>query len=334
MAKTVISAFNEFLADKVNLDKDKTETARASRDWLFDQIASFQSDSTFPKSYSEHDIHYGSFARRTKKRPLDDIDLMVCLSAQGASYLTYSDRIEITVKPETNLKAFCFDYTNTLNSTKVINKFISKCEDVPQYAKAETKKNGSAAVLSLQSYDWVFDIVPCFMTIVEWQTNRNYYLIPDGRGHWKKTDPRIDRERVKDINKAHDGNVLNVIRIIKYWNKRPTMPSMSSYVLETMILDYYSTRSASDKASDFVDLEIPRVLEYISINTYCSIYDPKGIQGDINTMSWDDQRKISSRASADRLKALEARRLESAEDHQGSIKKWQEVFGSEFPSYG
>jgi hypothetical protein len=121
MAQTVITAFNEFLTEKVNLDKDKTETARASRDWLFGQIASFQTDSTFPKSYSENDIHYGSFARRTKRRPLDDIDLMVCLSAQGASYWEYSDKIQVIVNPETNLKAFCYDNTNTLNSTRVIN---------------------------------------------------------------------------------------------------------------------------------------------------------------------------------------------------------------------
>jgi len=29
---------------------------------------------------------FGSFARRTKIRELDDIDLMKCLSAQGAYY--------------------------------------------------------------------------------------------------------------------------------------------------------------------------------------------------------------------------------------------------------
>jgi hypothetical protein len=332
MAQTVIAAFNEFLADKVNLDPEDTKSARASRDWLFERVASFQSDSTFPRSYSEHDNHYGSFARRTKVRPLDDIDLMICLHAQGGSYADYGGPISITVNPESNLKAFCNDYTNTLNSTKVINKFVAKCADVPQYSKAEIKRNGVAAVLSLKSYDWAFDIVPCFMTVVE-SNGRNYYLIPDGQGTWKKTDPRIDRTRAQTLNQTHDGHLLDVVRVIKYWNKRPTMPSMSSYVLETMVLDYYTTRSDADKASQFVDLEFPRVLEYIASHIYSQVNDPKSIQGDINNLSWDERTKISSRATADKQEALEARRLENAGDQKGSIQHWQKVFGGEFPAY-
>lgn len=333
MAQSVNAAFAEFLREKVNLDPDHTETARGSRDWLFGQIAAFKDDATFPKLWSDYNIHYGSFARKTKIRPLDDIDLMVGLHAQGASYLDpgFGLPITVTINPESNLKAFCNDYTNTLNSTKVINKFVSKCASVPQYAKAEIKRNGVAAVLALKSYDWTFDIVPCFMTSVE-LNGRNYYLIPDGEGNWKKTDPRIDRARVKDINQAHDGHVLNVLRIIKYWNHRPTTPSMSSYTLETMILNYYANQLV--KASEYVDIEIPKVLGYISTAVYSDVNDPKDIQGNINNLSWDEKTKISSRASSDKQKADSARSLESNGDHKGSINKWREIFGSEFPIYG
>lgn len=332
MAQTVNDAFNEFLKETVNLDAEQTKKARGSRDWLFGQIASFQSDSTFPKFYPEHNIHYGSFARRTKKRPLDDIDLMICLSAQGAYYTEHSDKITITVNPESNLKAFCNDFTNNLNSIKIVNKFIKKCEAVPQYSKADLKRNGAAAVLSLQSYDWCFDVVPCFMTVQD-IGGRTYYLIPDGYGHWRKTDPRIDRDRVQNINQIHDGNVLNVIRIIKYWNKRSTMPSVPSYLLETIILDYYANRSDSDKASQFVDLEIPRILQYIAGNIHYQVLDPKGIQGNINNLSWEDQTKISNRASADKQRADEARNFENNADHKNSIQRWREIFGDDFRKY-
>lgn len=330
MAQTVNEAFRIFLADTVNLDKDQTDKGRSSRDWLYTQIAAFQNDATFPRSFPENDINYGSFARRTKTRPLNDIDLMICLTGQGAFYTEYSDRIEITANPQTTLKSLCDDYTNTLNSIKVVNKFVSKCADVPQYSKADIKRNGSAAVLSLQSYDWAFDIVPCFISAPIWD-GRTFYFIPDGNGNWKPTDPRIDRDRTKNINQAHDGNVLNVIRIIKYWQKRPTMPSMSSYLLETMILDYYAAQS--NKASQFVDMELPSILEYISTNIYYRVNDPKNIQGDINTLSSDDQIKISVRAGLDKQKANEARNLETHGDHKGSINRWREIFGEEFPKY-
>src|ERR1051326_5857652 len=258
--------------------------------------------------------------------------MMIGLHAQGANYYDSGiSPITITVTPTSNLTALCNENTYTLNSIKVINKFIKKSEGVPQYAKADLKRNGSAAVLNLKSYDWSFDIVPCFMTVVE-INGRNYYLIPDGSGNWKKTDPRIDRQRVKDVNSAHDGNVLNVLRIIKYWNRRPTIPSMSSYLLETMILDYYSTKTT--KASQFVDLEIPSVLAYISTAVHYQVNDFKGIQGNLNDLCWDDRNRISARATSDKQKADQARALESAEDHKGSIQKWGEIFGSEFPIYG
>lgn len=110
------------------------------------------------------------------------------------------------------------------------------------------------------------------------------------------------------------------------------MPFMSSYVMETMILNYYANQLI--KASQYINVEIPKVLEYISTSIYSAVNDPKGIQGNINNLSWEDQRKISNRASTDRQKANEARSLESNGDHKSSIQKWQEIFGSEFPSYG
>lgn len=331
MAETVISAFNEFLKDKVNLDPDVSKAARNSRDWLIDQIHTFATkDDEFPSFYQDKDIFFGSFARKTKKRALDDIDIMIGLSGDGGTYYEYSDRIEITIPDSaTNLKKLCNDYTNILNSRKVINKFIANLKNVGQYRKADIHLNQQAATLNLISYDWNFDIVPCFFTSED-SFGKTYYLIPDGKGNWMKTDPRIDRQKVSDINQTHNGNVLNVIRVIKYWNKRPTMPSMQSYLLENMILDYYNNAVS---CSEFVDIEIPNILSYISNAVYNPVNDPKGIQGNLNTLTFDDKIKISSRASIDYSKAIAARKYENDKDYKSSINKWKEIFGGDFPEY-
>ncbi|MBO0525221.1 nucleotidyltransferase [Clostridium botulinum] len=332
MATTVISAFNEFLKDKVNLDKDETSTARNSRDWLVDRIHEFPTnESSFPKLYSTKDIYFGSFARKTKKRELDDIDIMIGLSGDGTTYNEHSDRIELNVPDAaTNLKKLCNDNSNVLNSRKVINKFISMLEDIPQYKKAEMKLNKQAAVLNLTSYTWSFDIVPCFFTSED-SYGKTYYIIPDGNGDWMKTDPRIDRDRVTNVNQKHNGNVLNVIRIMKYWNKRPTMPSMQSYLIENMILDYYE--SISDIASAYVDIEITNVLAYINTHIHLSVNDPKGIQGDINNLSYEERNKIQNRSYNDYYKAIDARNFETDKDYKSSINKWREIFGTDFPEY-
>ena len=332
MAKTVNEAFNIFLRDYVNLESYETQQARSSRNWLLSQIHLFPSkDLSFPRLYSEKDIFFGSFARRTKKRDLDDIDMMIALSAEGGIYQEFTNKIEIYVSESAyKLKALCFDNTKILSSRKVINKFISLLNNVPQYEKAEIKRNMEAGILNLRSYPWTFDLVPCFFTQKDW-FNKDYYLIPDGQGHWKKTDPRIDRNRVTDINQLHDGNVLNVIRLMKYWNKRPTMPSISSYLLENIILDFYSTQYT--KSSGYVDLEVPNILQYIQTSVFYPVNDPKGIQGNINHLSPDEQDKISNRAYFDYLRALEARIFEEEGNHKFAIAKWREICGCNFPTY-
>ena len=326
VATSVISAFKEFQRDSVNLDSDQTKIARASRDWLVDQIHSFpSSELTFPYLYSEYDIFFGSFARRTQIREIDDIDIMICLHAEGSSYVGDTTDIKVTVsQTASRLPALCDDGTRTLNSRKVINKFISQLSSVPQYKKADVGRNLEAATLELRSYTWNFDIVPCFITAPD-VLGRTFYLIPDGYGNWKKTDPRKDRDRVSQVNQTQSGNVLDVIRITKYWNNRPTIPSIPSYLLETMIIDHYEGRSAAS-TSAFVDLEIPTVLQYIMNHIFAVVNDSKGIQGNINTVSTDDQKKIYVRAYLDHQKAVDARTLEQQHDEKGSIAKWTEFW--------
>ncbi|GAB7025377.1 hypothetical protein [Geotalea toluenoxydans] len=335
MATTVDSAFNYFMTNFVNLDRDESTLARASHDWLINQIHGFGGKITdFPKLYSDMDIDFGSFARKTKIRELDDIDLIIVLSAEGSLYEeTYFSGIKMNVPyTASTLLKYCHDGTNTINSKKIINKFVSSLSTVPNYAKAEVHRKQEAATLDLKSYAWTFDIVPAFFTKPDY-FNKTYYLIPDGLGNWKKTDPRIDKDRVTQINQFHDGNILNVIRAIKYWNKRPTMPSMPSYLLENMILNYYNS-NISPKASKYVDLEIVNILNHIHTAVFFAVNDPKGIQGDLNTISGDDKLKISTRAYLDFTKAIEAREFEHNSNHEAAIKKWGEVFGPFFPSFG
>lgn len=332
MPTTVGNAFKEFLSETVNLKSDTTSQARTSRDWLIGKIGGFTSDGTFPRLYPEVNIGFGSFARKTKKRPLDDIDYMLGLSADLSTYSTLWDgTIHIHVHQDaTNLKALTHDDGERLNSRKVINLFVKKLGEIPQYGAASIKRNGEAACIKPNSYEWNFDIVPCFITQKD-ENDKTFYLIPDGNGHWKKTDPRKDRDRVTYINQKNDGYVLNAIRIMKYWNRRPTMPSMGSYLLENMILDYYYSNSASE----YIDFDVRDLLKYISTAIFNPVYDPKGIQGDLNNLTWNEKAKIMTRAEEDYNRALDAIEQETRlKDVKKSIETWQIIFGTAFPAYG
>ena len=334
MPITVNSAFAEFLCDTVNLDPGTTKTARASRDWLLFQIHTFEEKiKHFPLLYTEKDIAFGSFARNTKIRDLDDIDLMICIKAQGAIYYEYADYIVIELPDSVApLCWYCNANTNIINSRMIINKLVLALSEVSHYEKADIKRTLEAATLKLSSYTWNFDIVPCFFTKPE-ADSRTFYLIPDGKGHWKKTDPRKDREIVTLINQVHEGNVLNPVRILKFWNKRTTFPTMSSYLLETMVMNYYR-RNNSNPASKYVDLEVRSLLKHIADSVFDVVPDLKEIQGDLNNMSNEDRDKIRQNANYDYIRAINAWDAEKEGDHKTSIKKWGEIFGPLFPTYG
>lgn len=326
MATTVDNAFMEFMKNIVNLNPDITSTARKSRDNLINNINQFSGNDDFFAVYSEKNLKFGSFARRTKIRELDDIDLMLCLSAEGTrTYTETKDCIYINGNDDDKSNGLLSSKTVYLNSTKVINRFLSKLADLNDYGKAEMHKNQEAATLKMKSYTWNFDIVPCFYT------SDDFYLIPDGSGNWKKTDPRIDNERATDINQKHNGKLLNLIRLIKYWNKRKVTLTIGSYLLECMILDIYERKNAKDHW--WIDLEFRDVLYDLSQTIKNNVEDPKGIQGNINNFSSEDRKKISDALYDTYNKAVEATNYEKDKKQKEAINKWSEVLGSDFPKY-
>jgi hypothetical protein len=263
MAPNVNSALSEFMRDFVNLDRQQTADARNSRDWLLEKIANFAADdSAFPKPYHAKDIFFGSFHRRTKKRPLDDIDLISALTAEGSTYTTYSDHIRLNVHADSQrLLGLCHDDGASLNSKRVLNKFVDSLKGVAQYRRAEIGRDGEAAVISPVSYEWSFDVVPAFFTTPE-ADGRTFYLIPDGKGHWKKTDPRFDQQRIETATQTHGDMVLRCIRLMKYWNNRRTVPTVGSYALESMILTHYLQQA--ERATEWIVIELMKVLNTVA----------------------------------------------------------------------
>ena len=331
MATTVNNAFDEFMKDIVNLDSDVVSKARESRDNLLENIAEFDGEDGFFDLYEGYNVHFGSFARKTKCRELDDIDLMIGIAANGATYNSSDswDDVHITASTTNQAQKDCTWEDGTLNSTQVINKFKSKLKHVREYSRSDIHKSGEAVVLNLTSKDWSFDIVPCFHTVTE-SNGRSYYLIPNGKGNWKKTDPLKDKEHVTNTNKDKEGRVLELIRLCKKWNNVKKATTIPSYLLETMIINYCDSQTT---LSQFIDYRFRDTLKYIADNIMNSVSDMKEIQGDINTLSDSDKSKLKEKANNDYQKACDASNAET-KDQEKAIKLWGEILGGDFPTYG
>ena len=333
MAYTVNSAFSEFMKDFVNLDPDVVESAKDSRDNLLDRLREFDNKDYFFDLYEGYNLHFGSFSRKTKCRDLDDIDLMIGISAEGATYNGQDVWNDVTMRPSriNQAQIDCMNADGTLNSTSVLNLFKKELEKLPEYQHSEIKKDHEAVTLYLKTKELGFDIVPCFYTAPE-TDGRSYYLIPNGHGAWKKTDPTIEKDRLYDVNKKHNNKVLDTIRLVKYWNKRGKMPTLASYLLETMIVDYFESITST---SDYIEQRFSEALEYIEKHIFDSVYDSKGIEGNINTLNYDERYKIYNRAHNDNIKAMNAIDAECVEhDQQKAINIWHSLLGDDFPTYG
>lgn len=332
MPTNINAAFNKFLNETVNLDAEDSRAARTDRDNLRSRIQRLQAEVRyFPTLHTDADINFGSFARKTKKRPLDDVDMFFCLNGSGANYVEELGGVVKIYVTDTgsSLYQFTNDDNETLNSIKVLNKFKVSVEALYAYRSSEVNRRQEVVVLTLNNKDWSFDIAPCFITAI--LNERNFYLIPDGAGNWKKADPRVDQSRVTRINQKHNGKILNIIRVVKYWNARATMPTIPSYLLENIILNYYDN---SISCSDYIDLELPNVFQAIRNAIFSIVPDPKGFQSDLNNIDFYERCKIFERAGLDKDRAVEARRLEvDCPTHRECINRWREIFGDVFPEY-
>lgn len=330
MAYSIISAFKRLMKDFVNIEPEENKNGKRSRNWLVDsQITNFpERDEDFPLLQQNPKIWFGSFARKTKIRELDDIDMMILMHAQGSSYFELGDVIRIVPGEDSRLKKYLDDSKQWVNSRRIVNKFVSSLNQVPQYSQAESKRQGEAATLKLQSYTWNFDIVPAFSTVND-ENGNNFFLIPDGNGNWKKTDPRIDKDRTTTINQKHNGKVLNAIRLIKYWKEKRGVPAIGSYLLETIMLNRYEALSP-EQMSDYTDREFPHALRALASAVLGAVYDQKSFQGDINKLSMENRLKIYELANNDASKADRAAALEF-DNPEESGRLWKEILGEKFP---
>lgn len=347
MAKTVNIAFSEFLSNSVNVLSADSDTAKKSRDWLFEQIGFICNKGYFLKSAQQFNITFGSFSRKTKIKPLDDVDIIIGLNGGDLEICgnTWND-ISLKVKSECqdslilglSDKPISWSTDKYLNSNKVKNKLVSALGNISQYENAEIHARGAAVTLKLKSYEWTYDIVPAFYYSGN-QHNNPYFIIPNGKGKWQKTNPKLEQDRVTRLNKKFNGTVLETIRLVKYWNRRGQMPNITSYVLETIVLDYFdqtsNNRTTDDKTYDWVDIHFRDALIYISNNIMSSVQDTKKIQGNINDLEWQQQNKIQQRSYNDSQKSRDAVIAEIDEkDMKKSINLWRDILGNEFPNYG
>ena len=336
MPYTVNSSFSGFLSHVINTDPERTALARSSRQNLIDNIAALSDKYELPLLYKEKHINYGSFERKTKICEVDDVDMMLCISGCGGTYTMHNkDLYTINMPDGVSVLSELREEDGTLNSRKLINRFIQKLSALRDYRKAALHRNQEAMTLKFKSYEWNFDVVPCFFA------SDDFYLIPDGQGNWKRTDPRIDAARIDQAatqtknSNLRAINIREFIRLMKFWKKQKWGDKIGSYAFEQLMLSYIETHIVQNDWQT----NVHDALLYLSQNIMYSIPDPKGIQGNLVDLTFQDKQSLSASAFIDYQTAQKAISLEITANllntnHKAAIDEWHKLFGDKFKTYG
>ena len=333
MPRAVLAAFEEFRREAVDLDQAQTQTARASRDYLVDQLSTLSRTGTELPALSGEFLFFGSFARRTKIRPLDDIDIMVIFQSDDLDAVPSTEPYTYVLRPRTSdARAVWRDYLSDgyfVNSTIVLNRFRDSLDHVANYRRAELHRTGEAVTLNLTSYPWTFDIVPACAVKNLWAREVLHFLIPNGRGGWKRTDPRVDELRLRALNRQHDGLALPVVRLIKYWNK--INYQLPSYYIENLAID------TLDGGPHITSLPsaLAYFLKFSPARLLGNFPDPKGLGPALDAdVAADRKRLIEQALNRDAQHAENALMLRALMREEEAYTRWSTILGEEFPTYG
>lgn len=86
MSTTVNSAFKTFLENTVRINPSISDKAKASRDYLVKEIQNLSDNYSFLQLCPTYNCYFGSFSRKTKIAPLDDIDIIIALNCSNTQY--------------------------------------------------------------------------------------------------------------------------------------------------------------------------------------------------------------------------------------------------------
>lgn len=238
----------------------------------------------------------GSYQRSTMIRPLKeaDVDIFVVLDPKyydPSGYASLLDKVK-----------------GTLRKT---------------YTTPDISRNGQAVTIVFS--DFRVDVVPAF--------NRagGGYLIPNSvLKQWISTDPRVHIEKWAGENKAHNGDLVPLLKMLKGWN-RENGGLMTSFHLETLALKILMGVAISDFSSGvrFVFDKARTLVPY-------PVLDPAGYGGNVGAYlnTTDKVSDVVSHLETAYSRAVSAEELESKGKTAEAVAKWRLVFGSYFPAYG
>lgn len=245
----------------------------------------------------------GSYSRSTMIAPLEDadVDIFVVLDSK-----------------------YFHNYNNGQNGGQTGFLDLVKRTLLKTYTKTpDISRNGQAVTIRFS--DFSVDVVPGF------HRQGGGYLIPNSINQsWISTDPKKHVEIMSAANKAHNDDLVPLVKMIKAWNKNNNKYFRSFHleVLALQILDGITISDFSSGVRYYFDKGRTLIAQ--------KNLDPAGYGGDVGSYI-NTQEKIQEAVSKFELaynRAIKAEDYAKRGYVKDAIDMWIKIFGDYFPSYG
>ena len=254
----------------------------------------------------DRDFLTGSYARHTKTKPLQDVDVFCVLNKEKEGH--YLD--EPSSKLVEDFRKVLADHYGKENVCSD-ERCVTVRFGTPTGGEEEEEK-----VFSI-------DVVPAFDA-------GRAYKIPDSGSteDWLKTDPEIHAEEATAANKAFNEQWKPVVKMIKKWNRNHGRPVPTSFLLEVMALDILYPPFSSGYAR-----ELKSFFATAAGRIYETWEDPAGVGPAVSHGLTDVQRATASAKMIETGKAIDQAILLKKQGKEGeALRVWRErVFGPMFP---
>ena len=240
----------------------------------------------------------GSYNRETLIRWERDVDVMVALSV-AAYWPRYKD----------DSRAFLAWIRDGLNreyhTTRVSTRLIS--------------------VRLFLGEEMEVDLVPSFVR------QGGGYLIPNGLGGWRSTNPPFHHDLIKAANVRLASRLKPLVRLLKAWNNANEHP-LRSFHVEMMVLSAHRTAYAVPAWSTAVAQSLASLAGQVAAR--CPDPWAPPLQFIDDDLSGIERQSARNMLAADAASAARALQLEQSGRHRQAFGEWDKVYRGKFPAYG
>jgi len=231
---------DRFRQKQVDLSGEEYRRGHEIAGQIISSISNYSSQFYYlPHVYIDNSFLAGSLGRRTQERPLDDIDLYLVVNGGDMFMNPDGNTVPINLygaSPNYLATDFRYKTGEWISSWLMLQAFQAPVSNIATSSGAVSGIGSKKKTLYFRWSDLNVDLGFVLWGQAPRQTDDRYYL-PKGNSEawWSATNPKLDQQRLSTMNQAGGGQLLPLIRMMKWWNRYRNQDRLKGIHLEVMV---------------------------------------------------------------------------------------------------